>query len=531
MKCDEVKKIENEKKQEEKFEEKADTKSDDNNQLVTIFEKGDNNNKVEKPIDINPHETVELKIIELPDARDASQNDKQISDIDDTLAIATSNSTTSPNLFEKSNEHVTKSILDNNNSTLTKLDEPVVINVPLQDDQASKSIVNEKDDCVDKAEEIKEDETTNVGSQLDINENKPDIKLNYAEVVKFEHSLDSHLCENTNYDKDFESGAERKNDNKNTKSTRKSQDDLDDKVQISNSVPVSGQDNDGECKKRMMEASSPKPIQNPNSSQIDENDEEMSPICKIRLPLNSPRLVKSKDIMSELPLTPDSSHSLDSSCEYSTSFEMKPYSTPIIPERSFSSESLNSETSMESNDSKSSIKLTEAKFSKNGTLERQNGSATAQPPPPTITSNGLQVLMLWNNNISRNAAQSLSDLLASTSTLEILNVGKNMLSNDFVTNIKSSLKSNTSLTSLGLQSAHLSSDGVKTLSEILDFGGNVTLQRVDLRDNNLQVSGLTALNEVLKSNKSITRIDLDDVPRRAHVSLSLLLFLIMCNEF
>lgn len=38
---------------------------------------------------------------------------------------------------------------------------------------------------------------------------------------------------------------------------------------------------------------------------------------------------------------------------------------------------------------------------------------------------------------------------------------------------------------------------------------------IDLRDNNLQVSGLTSLNEVLKSNKSITRIDLDDVPRRA----------------
>lgn len=179
---------------------------------------------------------------------------------------------------------------------------------------------------------------------------------------------------------------------------------------------------------------------------------------------------------------------------------------------------MNSETSVESNDSKSSIKLAEAKFSKNGTLERQNNS-TASAMPAVTTPNGLQVLMLWNNHITRESSQPISDLLSSTTILEVLNVGKNVLSNDFVANIKTSLKANTSLTSLGLQSVHLSNDGVKTLSEILDFGGNITLQRVDLRDNNLQVSGLTSLNEVLKSNKSITRIDLDDIPRRGYVSI------------
>lgn len=178
---------------------------------------------------------------------------------------------------------------------------------------------------------------------------------------------------------------------------------------------------------------------------------------------------------------------------------------------------MNSETSVESNDSKSSIKLAEAKFSKNGTLERQcNSDASALPA--VTTPNGLQVLMLWNNNITRKSAQSVADVLSATTTLEVLNVGKNILSNDFIANIKASLKANTSLTSLGLQSVHLTNEGVKTLSEILDFGGNITMQRVDLRDNNLQVTGLTSLNEILKSNKSIIRIDLDDTPRRNHVS-------------
>lgn len=190
------------------------------------------------------------------------------------------------------------------------------------------------------------------------------------------------------------------------------------------------------------------------------------------------------------------------------------------PERSFSLESLNSETSVDSNDSKSSLKLAEIKFSKNGTLERQQQQAANSviSPVPHSQQTGLQVLVLWNNRITRSSATPISKLVAATTTLDILNVGRNVLSNEFLSNVKQSLKANTSLTSLGLQSAHLTCAGIKTLAEILEFGGNATLQRIDVRDNHLQVAGLTALNDVLKSNKTVTRVDLDDVPRRAYVS-------------
>lgn len=226
----------------------------------------------------------------------------------------------------------------------------------------------------------------------------------------------------------------------------------------------------------------------------------------------SPNLLSSAD--THLFIS-DSSQSLDSINELGT-FETKGFHISAAPERSFSSESLNSETSIDSNDSKSSIKLTEAKFSKNGTLERQSNNVIT--PAATTTPCGLQVLVLWNNRVTREAAKSISDLLAVTTTLEILNVGRNVLSNDFLTDIKCSLKSNTSVTSLGLQGAHFTCAGMKTLSEIIEFGGNSTLQRIDLRDNHLQVGGLTVLNDAIKTNKSLTRIDLDDVPRRAYVS-------------
>lgn len=62
--------------------------------------------------------------------------------------------------------------------------------------------------------------------------------------------------------------------------------------------------------------------------------------------------------------------------------------------------------------------------------------------------------------------------------------------------------------------------GIKILSDVIQFGGNSTLQRIDLRDNNILLDGLEALNDALKSNRSVTQIDLDEMPRRLSVRFS-----------
>ncbi len=187
------------------------------------------------------------------------------------------------------------------------------------------------------------------------------------------------------------------------------------------------------------------------------------------------------------------------------------------PERSFSSESLCSETSIESNDSKSSIKLIEQKFNKFDTLERQS-----MPHQSTIESEklptGLQVLIMWNNNLTKKCAECFVELLSETEILEILNVGQNVLTDQFLTDIKTSIRKNKSVNSLGLQSSNLTSDGVKTIAEIIQFGGNATLQRIDLRNNEISLVALNALNEAMKCNKTIIRLDLDDTPTDGTVS-------------
>ncbi|KQS70627.1 myb-like protein U isoform X2 [Drosophila erecta] len=190
--------------------------------------------------------------------------------------------------------------------------------------------------------------------------------------------------------------------------------------------------------------------------------------------------------------------------------------------RSQSSDSLCSETSLDgmssgaSNNSVSSTASADPKFAekltKNDTLSRRqlaeaNLEANRSP-------SGLKALTLWNNNLSKDCAPAVAELLQKTISLELLNIGKNCLSDEFLLTIKDKLTKNTTLTTLGLQSAHLNAKGIETLASILTFGGNSKLQRIDIRDNKLEVESLNIIAEVLKSNKTLTQIDINDEPKR-----------------
>lgn len=164
----------------------------------------------------------------------------------------------------------------------------------------------------------------------------------------------------------------------------------------------------------------------------------------------------------------------------------------------------------------SSAQLNE-KLTKNDTLTRQQRQLESSVEASSRAPGGLKALALWNNNLTKEAGLCISNLLAETVSLELLNIGKNCLTNDFVSSIKDSLTKNTTLTTLGLQSAQLSAKGIETLTSIMTFGGNSTLQRIDIRGNKVEVESLTKIAEVLKSNTTVTQIDIDDEPKRLSV--------------
>ncbi|XP_034128470.1 serine-rich adhesin for platelets isoform X2 [Drosophila guanche] len=184
---------------------------------------------------------------------------------------------------------------------------------------------------------------------------------------------------------------------------------------------------------------------------------------------------------------------------------------------SHSAESLCSDTSLDGNNSNNSTANDPdfaEKLTKNDTLSRRQLAEAANLEAANRSPSGLKALTMWNNNLTKDCASSVAELLEKTISLELLNIGKNCLSNDFVSTIKESLTKNTTLTTLGLQSAHLSAKGIETLASILSFGGNSKLQRIDIRDNKLEVESLNIIAEVLKSNKTLTQIDINDEPKR-----------------
>lgn len=50
----------------------------------------------------------------------------------------------------------------------------------------------------------------------------------------------------------------------------------------------------------------------------------------------------------------------------------------------------------------------------------------------------------------------------------------------------------------------------------------VWFQRIDLRDNSLKVAGLMALALSMKVNTSVTQLDLDGIPKKKMVSISVI---------
>uniref|UniRef100_A0A1B6JTL2 Protein phosphatase 1 regulatory subunit 37 n=1 Tax=Homalodisca liturata TaxID=320908 RepID=A0A1B6JTL2_9HEMI len=127
---------------------------------------------------------------------------------------------------------------------------------------------------------------------------------------------------------------------------------------------------------------------------------------------------------------------------------------------------------------------------------------------------GLQVLIMWNNHLSRSCGHHLSRIFTASTSLETVNIGQNVLSNEVLHVNKLALQQNRTLLRLGMQSTHLTCEGAVALAEII--ADNRTIQRIDLRDNNLQVAGLMALVLSMRVNQSVTQLDLDDMPRRKH---------------
>ncbi|XP_071160920.1 protein phosphatase 1 regulatory subunit 37-like [Mytilus edulis] len=120
---------------------------------------------------------------------------------------------------------------------------------------------------------------------------------------------------------------------------------------------------------------------------------------------------------------------------------------------------------------------------------------------------GLNTLVLWNNQLTYQGMASIAKALTSTQCLETLNLGHNNITNEGIHQMKEGLLQNKSLLRLGLQGTKVTCEGAVALAEVIADSQNFL--RIDLRENEIKTAGLMALSLSLKVNDILHRLDLD----------------------
>ena len=115
-------------------------------------------------------------------------------------------------------------------------------------------------------------------------------------------------------------------------------------------------------------------------------------------------------------------------------------------------------------------------------------------------------LDLSSVSIGGSGAASLSQALATNSSLNSLNLHWNIIGASGATSLSQALAVNSSLTSLDLSFNSIGASGATSLSQTLAV--NSSLTSLDLSENSIGASGATSLSLALSVNSSLTSLDL-----------------------
>jgi hypothetical protein len=122
----------------------------------------------------------------------------------------------------------------------------------------------------------------------------------------------------------------------------------------------------------------------------------------------------------------------------------------------------------------------------------------------------LKELILYNNRISDKGVRAIAlELSINNSTLKKLNLGFNYISDDGAQHLAQMLKTNRTLTHLCLQQNHIGDRGTQLLAGVL-ARHNWSLEYLNLSSNKLLSDlSVTALIDLLQLNQSLQKLDID----------------------
>uniref|UniRef100_A0A3P9IFH8 Protein phosphatase 1 regulatory subunit 37 n=1 Tax=Oryzias latipes TaxID=8090 RepID=A0A3P9IFH8_ORYLA len=120
---------------------------------------------------------------------------------------------------------------------------------------------------------------------------------------------------------------------------------------------------------------------------------------------------------------------------------------------------------------------------------------------------GLKVLKLRNNNVTKSGMEHLAKALPVLKVLQVLDLGENSLGNEAIQVIREPLIANNTLKQLGLAQTNITA---VALAEFIVESRQI--HKLDLSQNPVRLGGLMALSLSLRINRSLAFLDVNPVP-------------------
>jgi hypothetical protein len=123
--------------------------------------------------------------------------------------------------------------------------------------------------------------------------------------------------------------------------------------------------------------------------------------------------------------------------------------------------------------------------------------------------NSICKINFQSNQLTHQGVGFLAKSLLHNRTIRSLNLSHNQITNEGLFLLRDALLTNRTINELILNNCRLTDQAAIALAELI--AESTTIQYLDLRENNIQASGICGMAIAMKNNKSLLRLDFDPI--------------------
>jgi len=132
--------------------------------------------------------------------------------------------------------------------------------------------------------------------------------------------------------------------------------------------------------------------------------------------------------------------------------------------------------------------------------------------------NSIYKISFQSNQLTHQGIGFLAKSLLHNRTIRSLNLSHNPITNEGLYLLRDALLTNRTINELILRNCRLTDQAAISLAEFI--AESSTIQYIDLRENNIQVSGICGMAIAMKTNKSLLKFDFDPIISTNNININ-----------